>query len=219
MKMLAPTTIGTLFTALCGAVYVIIFASEFPLWTTLWRTEIMGASVVVLLTYLISWSFLELDDNLQLALASRSSFEYWVRVIAQCFLSGSLLALGIEFRAYLFMFGICFFAVLLWAIIVRNIPGAHAVRRIFWNEVVNCVLCLVYVVLAFLLCQQSLEFNRTYSVFATDAESFRIRVEHMRGQVSDLLPALGFFIGLMIMNMVWLASRTAWFRSLWQKRS
>jgi hypothetical protein len=170
----------------------------------------MGASVVLLVTYLVSWTFLELDYGLQRALEKGSRREWWLRAAAQTMLSGSLVALGINFRAFLIMFLGFSILSICWTLSVRKIAGAGAVAKTTMPEIFNVVLCVIFVALTFILYNRAEDFEHTYSSFVSDPYSFQLRQAFMRDKVVNIPPILFACVALMLANLAWLISLTEW---------
>jgi len=207
VRRLPPTAFGSVMAAIGGGIYTIA-NYELHLWTSLWRVEIMGASVLLLVTSLVSWTFLELHETLRQALEKGSKYEWWLRVAAQVSLSGSLVALGIDLRAFLLLFLGFYILSTCWTLLVRRI--ADALDRTTASEIANLFLCVIFVTLTYILYDRAIDFEHTYASFVSDSYSFQLRQAFMRDKVVNIPPILFGCVTLMVANLVRLISLSDW---------
>jgi hypothetical protein len=208
----APSAVGAFFAAIVATGYVIFDAQQLHLWTPASRSVVMGGAAFVLLTYFLSWSFIEADRSLQSNLVAAWPTEYLLRTLAQFLLALSLAAVGVNFGLYLFLFGGFVGVSFLWSLWVRRIPGLDSVKDLFWHDTANLVLCALYVGISFRLYRYALDFENSYAAFSRDAFSFGVRLRHLRGETSDVTLALGIVVGFMMCNVIVLLIRSRWIK-------
>src|SRR6266567_2059592 len=101
MTNIPATFMGTLIATIFATGYVIFDDAKFHLWSPLARSLIMGGASLVLLTYSISWFFLESFADKSNGKPFRG--EYWIRLTTQTLLGLALAAIGISVGLYLWL--------------------------------------------------------------------------------------------------------------------
>jgi|GEM_PF-3922965 len=206
MRELAPSFLGTTLATILASGYVILDGSRYHLWTVPTRWTLMGGAIAVLLTYSLSLYCLENCGTLKTGL-SRVKGDYVLRVCAQIFLGFALAAIGINLRYFLGFFLAFVIITFLWSVACYRLT-----RATFFQDVINLMLCLAYAYIAWNLFSKAAEFEQSYSAFVSDPDSFKIRLEHMRGETINFVVFLGLVMGAAIANLAFFVSRSAWVR-------
>src|ERR1700730_2102301 len=172
MTKLPPSFIGTLIATILATGYVIVLdESKLHLWTPLTRWVIMGGASLVLITYSVSWFFLERNGEVP----SNRVGEYWIRIVAQTLLASALATLGVSLEMFLALFP-SFIAVSFgWTSF-----SFRTTKNLLAYEALNFLLCVVYAVLAHKLYVIALDFENSYAAISADPISYKVRVADLR---------------------------------------
>jgi hypothetical protein len=207
MKKLSPSFVGTFLATGLATAYVMLDENKYHLWTISMRLALMGGAVLVLLTYTVSWYFLE--EAVETDQGERWSWlDFILRALAQLLIGLSLAAIGINPMIFLVLFisfvGISFAWSALWF---------KLTRPVFAHDAANLVLCVLYSYVAWNLFAEAIDFEQSYSVMITDPVSFDVRIMHLRGLSSDMMMGLGAIVGGLLINLIVLLCRHPFIRS------
>lgn len=203
MTNIPASFMGTLIATILATGYVIFDEGKFHLWSPLARALIMGGASLVLVTYSISWFFLESFTEKTPKGNQPIRGEYWIRLTAQILLGLALAAIGISVGLYLWLFA-SFIAINF----VATFIASRSARSVPIHDGVNLLLCCVYTFLALKLYSVASEFEQSYAAMVIDRASFEVRVNHLRGEIADPLMILSFVVGVILMNLVVLLIRS-----------
>lgn len=215
MRKLPPSFVGTLLATIVTTGYVVVLDEEkFHLWQPLTRWVIMGGASLVLITYSVSWFFLESYASAPEEASTPVRGDYLLRLIAQTLLGLALAAVGLDLGLFLFLFvgfiGVSFF----WTVL-----SYRSTKSVFPSELANFVLCILYAALAYKLYDIAHNFELSYPAISADKASLKVRVDDLTGQLLNPLMLLCLVVGMILTNLVVLLARSPWVRSALSKYS
>lgn len=196
MKSINASFVGTTLATVLGTAYFICDDNRYHLWTLQTRIFLLGGAAAVLVCYSVIWYFHENESGAGEFVTNNPRVEYAIMILGHFLLGLGLAAVGSHFGAFLSLFLAFNLVSLVW-----TIKFANSERRLFVHECVNCLACVIYVAVAFVLYGYADEFESTFAAMSTDQKSFEVRRQHLLGEITDINTFLGFVVGIVVLNL------------------